>query len=203
MLRGRAKMIQFALFKCLVRGKVALVSGQFAQDSVGSEIKVPRHGSIYDRLEKARAERLKSLGPQTAANDAPKPTVRSKSGLLPNIKPQEEYDPPQKQGLPKAAKLGLGVLAFSIMAGFSLLDWGANGLQTDVKAPTSGVPVAGETQLPAGDEPARVANAPKVDAAPSDDLPLVPSAPSGPVVVEVQQDTQSLNVPVSTEVQQP
>lgn len=179
--------------------------GQFAQDSVGSEVKVPRHGSIYDRLDKARAQRLKTLAPQTAANDAPNPNaiprrqrVGSKSQLLPDIKPQEEFDPPTKQGLPAVTKLGLGLVAFSIMAGFSLLDWGTNSQQTSVTPPVTSVPVVSETQLPASDDPARVADAPKVTTTSSDELPLVQSAPSDRLLIEAQQDTQSLSVPASS-----
>lgn len=178
-------------------GNVALTIGQFAQDNVGSEVKVPRHGSIYDRLEKARAQRLKSMAPQTAANDAPSPTrrARPKSQLLPDIKPQEEFDPPTKQDLPAITKLGLGLLALSVMAGFSLLDWGSNGRQTDETATVTSAPEAGETNLPASDDPAPVADVSKVSTTTSDALPLVPSAPSDPIVIEAQQDTQSLNVP--------
>lgn len=176
-------------------GKVALTSGLVAKESMNSD-KMLRQGSIYDRLEKAREQRLKTLAPQRPANDGPVPSsaveaMRPKSEILPRIKPQEEFEPPTKPGLSRATKLGLGILAFSIMAGFTLLGWGTDAPQTNATAPAVTLPKAEGT-------PARVATMPKVKSAESDGLPVVPDAPSGPIVVEVQQDMQILNAPASS-----
>lgn len=179
---------------------------QFAQDNIGNEEKLSSRGSIYDRLDKARLQRAKSLAPQIAANSAPTPigtaeraNRASKSQLLPTIKRQEDFDPPLKSGLPGIAKLGLGILAFSIMAGFSLLDWGAGGLQTNVAPLSQTTPEIEQTKLPKADDPARVTDAQKVNAVGSDDLPVIPVAPSNTLVIEAQQDTQSLNTPAATQ----
>lgn len=158
---------------------------------------VPRHGSIYDRLDKARAQRMKSLSPQIAANSEPPKQARqpSKSNLLPTIKSQEDFEPIVDSGLPGFAKLGMGLLAFAIMAGFTLLGWGTQQPQTTITAPAELNSTPTQTNLPDADAPARVSDADFVGEATAGSLPVIPSVPSKAVVVEVQQDAAPLIVP--------
>ena len=185
-------------------GSVTLSGNLGSQKKAGLQEMVPRHGSIYDRLDKARAQRMKSLSPQVAANTAPEPRPQTKSNantkshLLPTIKSQEDFDPIEETGLPRVAKLGLGVLAFSIMAGFTLLDWGAGEPQTNVTAPAELRPTAAQTILPGTDAPARSEPAEVMDSTAAESLPVIPSPPSGSVVVEVQQEAAPLIAPNSS-----
>ncbi|MEP3679941.1 MAG: hypothetical protein ABJN21_13735 [Paracoccaceae bacterium] len=171
------------------------------QKQAGSQEMVPRRGTIYDRLDKARAQRLKSLSPPVAANQAPKPQKStksravSKSQMLPAIKSQEDFDPIVKSGLPGIAKLGLGLFAFSIMAGFTLLGWGTNQPQTTVTAPVELQPETLQTNLPGTDAPAQIGTSDTLEATTKGDLPLIPSAPADAVVVEAQQEATPLVLP--------
>ena len=185
----------------MVWGNERLARGQVAQSHNSEEASdLPRRGSIYERLDRARERRVKTLAPESAANDAPqparsKPRAPSKGHLLPPIKDQEVFDPPSKAGLSPAAKLAIGAIAFAIMAGFTLLDWRSGGPLTEVSAPNAPVQEAEDTQLPEADAPTRLADAPKVDGAKIDVLPAIPTAPSESPVIEVQQDTAPLAAP--------
>lgn len=172
------------------------------QKNTEPEHLVPRHGTIYDRLDKARAQRMKSLSPQVAANDtigatsrsAPR-SVQSKSHLLPTIKPQEAFELPIKTGVPGVAKVGIGVLAVSILAGVALLSWGADTPQTTVTRPAEISTTPTTTQLPNADDTARVAGALRVQEATAETLPVIPEALPGAMMIEVQQDADALTTP--------
>lgn len=179
----------------MARGQVA--QSHDSEDASG----LPRRGSIYDRLDRAREQRVKSLAPQSAANDAPqpvrsKPRAPSKGHLLPPIKDQEVFDPPSKDGLSPAVKLAIGAIAFAIMAGFTLLDWRSVGPLTEILAPASPPEDVAGTKLPETDAPTRLANTPQVESGGiTDILPAVPLATTESPVVEVQQDTAPLTAP--------
>lgn len=182
-----------------------MTGGQVAQSHDREETSdLPRRGSIYERLDRAREKRVKSLAPQSAANDTTllarsRPRVPSKVHLLPPIKDQEVFDPPSKDGLSPTAKIVIGAIAFAVMAGFTLLDWRSLGPLTEVSAPSTPSEDAQDTQLPEEDVPTRIADAPKVGGSSADTLPTVPSALAESPVVEVQQDTDPLTAPESAD----
>ncbi|NNE87771.1 MAG: hypothetical protein HKN27_06810 [Silicimonas sp.] len=151
-------------------------------------------------MDRAREERVKSISPKAAANDAPKPVkassrTPSKLSQLPAIKSQEAFDPSIKVGLHPAFKLAIGALAFAAMAGFTLMDWRSTAPQTTVSAPAAVAPGSSVTRLPSADTPARVVGASKVAGGSIDALPAVPAAPSESPVVDVQQITTPLASP--------
>ena len=198
-MRERTNLIAYFGVRRWFRGNERLARGHTAQSDRGEEgSALLRHGTIYDRLDRARQQRVKSLATPKAANDTPKPRARSKSHLLPPIKDQEVFDPPRKEGLHPVVKLAIGAIAFAIMAGFTLLDWRASGPLTEVSAPTNLSPETADTQLPQPDAPTRIADAPKVESGTSDVLPAMPTAPSESPKVEVQQDATPLTSPEET-----
>lgn len=174
-------------------GDDQLSGGQSVQqESHSHETAIVRGGSIYDRLDRAREQRLKLLAADPANNDpipmpAPRPPAPSKSHLLPVVKSQEAFDPPLKsQRLSPTLKLGIGLVAFAAMAGFTLTDWRVSGPVTAIKAPSApAAQLTQDAQLPAPETVPRVAEKSTVTAPSSDTAPVVSIGPSESVFVDV------------------
>ena len=165
---------------------------------------VPRKGSIYARLDKARAQRLLILTQPIAANDqlqtfptSTRSDAPSKSHLLPRIKPQEAFDPPVKNSRAKTAfKLGIGIIAFSAMAGFTLTDWQTSTPQTAVVAPVVPALEEARTNISQPDSPTRVAEVSMVSETTEPSLPVIPLNPVESSSVQLQQEAEPLKQPI-------
>lgn len=164
---------------------------------------LPRKGSIYERLDKARAKRLLILSPKMAANDQRKTnstwhrgSTRSKRYLLPEIKPQEAFDPPVKNSLTASIlKLGIGLVAFSAMAGFTLTDWRANTPQVAIVAPVEPSLDVARTTISHPDIPTRVPGVAAMPETTKPTLPVIPVNPAESAAIQLQQETDPLTLP--------
>ena len=182
-----------------------MTGGPVAQkNDVGDAPLLLRKGSIYERLDKARAKRRLVLSPPMAANDQRQAnstlhrnSTPSKRHLLPEIKPQEAFDPPVKNSRAASIlKLGIRLVAFSAMAGFTLTDWRTNAPQIAIVAPVGPSLEVAKTNISKPDIPTRVADVAVVSETPKPSLPVIPASPAESAAIQLQQETDPLTQPI-------